>query len=963
MKKFFFLPILLSFLCVQAHALGIYDPYLDQIDIYDDDSFSEQVPEEENCQAQGSLSPIEDLLGKDIPKRCDIEEKEKAKYCNCLEEKKNQNILLIDLVKSKDKDQKEMREHYTNKFFDSYSQMVLEDTVQEHILNEKDSGSHVNCTPEEMDQKVNVATDAHLEAQHRLLDKKQTELNSIVGACDEGKWMLHFRVLNKEFCNDSSEQLALVKKRLEDWPQTILKTHDSVNDGLDCGQDSMNKVLADLSKLDPKDENVINFKKALNEKEPPETSGKQPQSGDYCSLEKSELLTKADDYFKKKMKSISESPVECGTQLECKFKEYNDQIANKLANDYKFDENVDCVSFAEFRTFNSIPPGGKFLKELENDPLKFLSTVPVKPDNDLYKAKMKFLRTNPMLAKAIQHPNGNTAKLESLLKKLASDLKNKTDPQKLKIYLDFLKDKDGLQSIIKSDVGKTNELKVCSDLARNYTAIILADYLPTSNEDNPNLDKRLKRELRKCRRNQGMSKDPNNALATLKVDPVFNLGNEDRKEADKNERDQYNKFLLDNCHTLPEKESYESFMKKCSTSKDKKICREEFLKKSPFAPIREVTSGYPLNTDDGLGSDPVGTITDPLKDENQDQEFVEWFNQSVLPTYYKDPMGVFGMNSYLNNRSTGHSFQGSTPAPRSSSKSSGSSVASTSSPTRGPASFNPNQGSQSVNPGQVMPRFKSPSRANAAAEGEVGSNRAPASASNDPVRKNSYSAPRNNQTYSPATSSLPKEGSGVSEEELAEDLAENEERSKKLGNMNTTNEKSKASPSRGVSMNSSFSPSPSSMVAPGAGNLPGPNRGPTALGPSPYKKGTFNDALNSIHDKAAMSVLGGSVDPKEFTGPQQSAKDLIVDDPIKFEKLGEDPVLLEAFIKEKMKGMVVGESKIITIINASPNRPVPHMIFRIKAKEDGSFEIQSVPSEVPVRVATLKSLIDQLPKK
>jgi hypothetical protein len=64
-----------------------------------------------------------------------------------------------------------------------------------------------------------------------------------------------------------------------------------------------------------------------------------------------------------------------------------------------------------------------------------------------------------------------------------------------------------------------------------------------------------------------------------------------------------------------------------------------------------------------------------------------------------------------------------------------------------------------------------------------------------------------------------------------------------------------------------------------------------------------------------------------------------------------------------MKGMAIGESKIITIINASPNRPVPHMIFRIKAKADGSFDIQSVPSEVPVRVATLKSLIDQLPKR
>jgi hypothetical protein len=175
-------------------------------------------------------------------------------------------------------------------------------------------------------------------------------------------------------------------------------------------------------------------------------------------------------------------------------------------------------------------------------------------------------------------------------------------------------------------------------------------------------------------------------------------------------------------------------------------------------------------------------------------------------------------------------------------------------------------------------------------------------------------------------------------------------------------------PSSGPSQSGAVSGSIPTGSTPVIGGAPGvalPSAGPksTALGPSPYKKGTFNDALNSIHEKSAMQILGGVVDPKEFTGPQQSAKDLIVDDPRKFEKLGEDPVLLEAFIKEKMKGMVVGESKIITIINASPNRPVPHMIFRIKAKEDGSFDIQSVPSEVPVRVATLKSLIDQLPKK
>ena len=943
--------LFIIFLLISRFAVainGVYDPYLDDIYNYEFDEFSNGSDSIGNdCSDQGNLSPIEDLLGKDIPGICSSlhpsSSNSSVEYCNCLEEKKNQNVLLLDLVQSEGKDQSQKRLEMEMKFRDSYTQMVIEDNLQRFILGEEIPTQNVECTAKTMGEFVEKAANAHLSAQKDFLLKKQSELDAKAKECNSPK--IFYKLWNTFSCNAVNSQLPYIKKRIEEWDKRQIETFSLLSKPISCDEDIKDELIEYFTQVDIGVEGLKEKLIGLKGK-------------DSCTKDDSEIIRQVSE-IREKILSVSASPCEgIAGAVGCNFDQLNKSSAKKLAKAYEFDESTQCVSFAEYKTFKSIPPDDNFLNGLEKDPLNFLSPVPVKENDQDYQNKMNFLRSNPMLAKIIQHPAQNTEELQRILKKLAKDLKNKTAPQKLKIYLDFLKDKEGLQSLAHNKDGKTNELKVCSDLARNYTALRVADYFPTESNPNPNLDKGLKKELKKCKKINDKTKEENNSLETLKVDPVFNLGNKHREISDEQQRDDYRKFLAENCHTLPEKQSYKDYMEKClkdGVGMTTKTCRQKFLSVSPFHSINDVMSTYPINTNPGANP---GDLLDHLKDENQDQEFINWFKESVAPKYFEDPIGVFGMKSYMNNRSFGHSYKGATRPPQTNSASSSRSVPSASasaSASADPSPIRHNQGKQTVNPGQVMPRFNSPAKTQSAAGRQVEPNRAPASASHFPSR--------DIQGSSSSGKSSSFDESVSSEKDLSQDLAENEERSKKLGNMNTTNEKSKASPSRGVSMNSSFSPSPSSMVAPGARNLLGPNRGPTALGPSPYKKGTFNDALNSIHEKSAMQILGGAVDPKEFKGPQQSAKDLIVDDPIKFEKLGEDPVLLEAFIKEKMKGMVVGESKIITIINASPNRPVPHMIFRIKAKEDGSFDIQSVPSEVPVRVATLKSLLDQLPKQ
>ncbi len=85
--------------------------------------------------------------------------------------------------------------------------------------------------------------------------------------------------------------------------------------------------------------------------------------------------------------------------------------------------------------------------------------------------------------------------------------------------------------------------------------------------------------------------------------------------------------------------------------------------------------------------------------------------------------------------------------------------------------------------------------------------------------------------------------------------------------------------------------------------------------------------------------------------------ELIVEDEDYFNVISEDPKEMEKFLKKELVGLSVGESKIITVSSKSSDSSAFHYYLRVKHTENGEFEIQSVPLELPVqRVSTLKAL-------
>ena len=933
---------------------SIYDPFYDEFEDY----FGDTRPDNGSCNTtSASLGPIEDLMGKKIPELCKEQNPfNNNEYCKCLNVKKDQNILLGDLKKNQNDSYYLKKETYENKFKSSYSQMVIEENIQRHILNEtepNDGGARFECNPENMAELVEFNKKNHFNELEKLLQNQKADLEKQKNRWCEKKNQKKDKIKGR--CEEALSYLKLVDEKIKNIEQDKISLQQKLVEYPNCDTENLSTLQSfysnpELSIPEDKKDLVIKLL-SLSEKS--------------CAKDSPEIIQEASNLMTTIL--VGQKYPECNDlknpPQKCVFLSMNSMATKKFTDKYKFDEETQCISFAEYKTYKSLPDQA-FFDELLNskDPLKFLRTVPVpQKKNENYEKKLKFLRSNPMLTSALQHPGENKAKLNNLLKNLASELKSKnSDAQKLKTYLDFLKNKDGLQAITKSIEGVKGEAKVCADLARNYTAIKVANYFPEVDESSPGVDRQLAKELRSCSKKQAIV--PNNALLTLDVDPVFNLGDENQKKSDVDETADYEKFRKENCITVKDKIPYEEYLKKeCKQPKKTSDCRKEFLALSPFAPIRDATSGYPLNTDDGLGPDPAGTILDPLKEENQDDEFFSWFKDSVLPGYMVDPLGVNGMKSYITTRNFGDGFKGTTPPPSRSNISE--SFSNPIAKSIGRKSTPIGQPNRFVNPGQVLPKFNSPSSFSDPSNFGPSPSRGPASFGKGAQRdysENQYS--RSNTDFNQTSRNAVSDNKGDvanNSTPSSQDIEKAQEFNQKIKDLN---------PRLDNGGNAQFEPSTTASGAlsfdqGGVGaSIPNRRSAPVALGDSPLKKGTFNDALNSIHEKSAMTVLGGVIDPSEFKGPQQSAKDLIVDDPQKFEKLGEDPALLEAFIKEKMKGMTIGESKIITIINASPNRPVPHMIFRIKAKADGSFDIQSVPSDVPVRVATLKSLVDYLPK-
>ena len=94
----------------------------------------------------------------------------------------------------------------------------------------------------------------------------------------------------------------------------------------------------------------------------------------------------------------------------------NVALADDLRLQYAEKPQSDCISFAEFKTFDGMPNEALF-DRFANDRLGDLLDAPKKLNTDDEKARYKFLRANPLIAKLSQNAK-TKKKLSGMLRKL-----------------------------------------------------------------------------------------------------------------------------------------------------------------------------------------------------------------------------------------------------------------------------------------------------------------------------------------------------------------------------------------------------------------------------------------------------------------------------------------------------------------------------------------------------------------
>jgi hypothetical protein len=302
----------------------------------------------------------------------------------------------------------------------------------------------------------------------------------------------------------------------------------------------------------------------------------------------------------------------------------NAALADDLRLQYAEKPQVDCISFAEFKTFDGMPTEALF-DRFANDRSEDLLDAPKKLDTDDEKARYKFLRANPLIAKLSQNAK-TKKKLGRMLRKLGKELKGKSEKDKLNGYLEFLRDtKNGLKSLLENEE-ETNlaSAYACEEMTKNFTAIQVSNDLPPIPPTKKNGDISFNDESEKIQRCQI---DVNNNVSitklqkTLQNSPVFSLAPDDPVKDAKDIKKNYQDFKNENCT------DYAVKIAECSdkTPAGYEKCRQTYLGRSNFKDQNETMkkNGVPAHH---LDWNQIGKSTD---EKRHDTKFQNWFNDNI----------------------------------------------------------------------------------------------------------------------------------------------------------------------------------------------------------------------------------------------------------------------------------------------------------------------------------------------
>jgi hypothetical protein len=840
-----------------------------------------------------------------------------ARYCECLIAQKDKNILISARLSQYDdadgvnleKAINENKTQYFQRLDDVYEKMTVGAEVEKQILKIKsDQKEFVGCTAERMSKdiknKLNANSEKHIEAIDTIEKEYQKELSKCErktpGNCEEVKKIIKRAQLNKS-------KLVSMPDCLEVY---------AIGNQLRSSED-YKEMNSELSGFFIKSESL------------------SPQ---ICQFYKKKISNELDKLETKFKASVSKRGTQCERQdLICRSIELkNNRIANKIETEFGTPKKNQCITRAEFEAFRSMPSKNLLAKFAESsNPAKLLDLT--ESDDEA----TNFLRSNPLIAK-MATDSTLRGKIGRDLKRFANETKQfeRNDPRLFMAYLGYMKN-DVAQLIDKKEnrLNKT-EAYICEELTNNFTAISLANDLPEIEKKQESDNEFTK--IDNCSRWQFNKSASSDLQESLKTSPIFNLGlDQKEKESLENEFESLNTKWC---------QGYE-----IACPDQNENCRENFLKqvKTPSASENKDEDTGPIPSivkaledkaiDPVISKEEIDSIRQSTDKNKQDQEFWSWWDQKIKPKLGQVSPAIKGDSEKLKFK-----------------EKSDSQIVSDEEEFENEITKRVPQTSKTKNgfnskPNLIAPGF-SQARNDSSLPLGINSN-----IKSSLLRESTSSAKRTTNNND-ASDGKKDEGLDEQEEKIKQKIDEESLQSAKLQNLDQKI-KDEVTPKVEGPTRSPSSITPASSVSSAAGaqiqkrvikNYSTKTRKITSQEAINRSR---NDALIQINEKSSLKVKEGFVDSKEFKGPQSASMELIVEDEDYFNVISEDPKEMEKFLKKELVGLSVGESKIITVSSKSSDSSAFHYYLRVKHTQNGEFEIQSVPLELPVqRVSTLKAL-------
>lgn len=956
-------------------------------------------------------------------------ETDDKKVCNCLEkESKNGDNVIVQSYSEQTQENlpnqiAKNRLNYTKRFLDVYSQMTIESEAQKRVMKipKKSDETHVGCSPDNISKKVDKDIRQYSEKQKTDLRKLLTEIEKQLGQCNNQR--ISKDSIACEPMERQKKSLASEISRLE----TIENYKCDASLMMFATSGGLAKVDANINKLNEARDEIIKKLEALKKK-----YHKSTDRGEKNLLEIEQLnidknvrqvavysrlsvllasfisdtsSTKETIYDRLKEFFLRENGTRMGyktgntLQDPCAdFKIFNDEFLNaelagsapisnckedivceafedentklqaELKGKFDFNPEKECISFAEFKTFKSMP-SNELLDKLVNDEKGKLLLTPKSATTTIEIAQAEFLRSNPMISRLATTNKVAHKELTAAFIDFAKNVPSTTpEHQKFSAYLTFMQMKVG-PILQRHDDNST--AAVCQIMSDNFTAIQVARDVPNMSSPKVSNNEKLFAQIESCLLSDHNRSTTTNLGATLQTSPIFSLGDAKRLDTEKEDFETMKKSFC---------QGYEVAQVTCLQKKiSADDCRLSFLHQTDWANIvpvlREEKFSSTLSTED---LNHIKDKTDPTKQNkafhnNWDKDTGSKLKSGILATRGDEA-------KYESDRENDQTVLSSRlpSAPFAVTPSSVSAVipsTSSSSTSSTASSFESKNESSQRNQGQDTPSFVDvPQKANPSFNPNVLNN---AKSVSDVISNFDQSPPEKKAEYLKEINDYVAESSAttVVSPELIKDLQkEASETAKEVAELPKSPEESIVSPAAKATAAVATVTQPSSVVGMYPSFRSPSTTSSTNSATGLAKKeiyGTVNDVLTKVYEERESTEKGrniASVDQRPQIIVQSSEADVSnvkepflisehneikADDYKSYTELKTDPDKLAKFLSAKVNLANFKQYDVISIKDPTLGSD-SHMLFKVSKGKNNILLFESWPPQA--RVSSLRDL-------